>query len=438
MKYFFVAILLFLASCSTKNSLEPAQNDNRTTLPANYENQTVKTLSNIDKSYLPEKICDYFSGKDVNLLEFDRKVVFTKENTFASVLEFVPDDFNKFLIISGLEENDGKKFSFFYILRKTQDYWSNITPVVIPNEVLIALENEFQSQFGYTKDFRKDFYAYFFPVGDYYIDFCITNNMLTICKKNLNGDQKQIALLSWEEGSFHKYLKKQQQQTIKQIDFAPPVSDEELESKPRFTNLDLAFQNVENVYILDLSGQGLDSLTANIKYLKRLQILILDDNFLTELPESICQLKNLQVLRVNNNNLKELPSDIGNLTLLQELSAGDNQLTYLPTSLSALKNLEQLNLQNNQLTTLLVNFKDMSNLISLNISGNQITQLPSSLRFAVNLQSLDISDNPVKVLPKYIYTLKQLNYINLSGTKVPNDQIEELINTFPDAIINFE
>jgi len=68
--------------------------------------------------------------------------------------------------------------------------------------------------------------------------------------------------------------------------------------------------------VLNLSGQGVTELPAEIGQLANLQTLKLSHNQLTSLPESIGQLTNLQSLELSQNELTSLPDSIGQLTNL--------------------------------------------------------------------------------------------------------------------------
>lgn len=124
----------------------------------------------------------------------------------------------------------------------------------------------------------------------------------------------------------------------------------------RYTSLDSALANPDNVFSLDLVHQDL-----------------------TSLPEEIGTLKNLRWLRVNFNRLESIPESIGNCTLLEELYLNDNLLTSLPASFCQLKNLNTLTLDNNHLTSLPACITGFDKITYFSIRHNPLKSWPSQI-----------------------------------------------------------
>ena len=129
----------------------------------------------------------------------------------------------------------------------------------------------------------------------------------------------------------------------------------ELEKAKVYTNLNEALKEPENVVILDLSGQQLDSLPSTIGQLKQLQVLRLGCKIKDSTPKRILRkakkigggimhLDGLQGIYIDYNYLTNLPPTIINLTKLQEIHLGYNNLNEVPVELIQLKNLEFINL----------------------------------------------------------------------------------------------
>ena len=91
--------------------------------------------------------------------------------------------------------------------------------------------------------------------------------------------------------------------------------------------------HLRDVTSLDLSGQGISSLSAgDFEGLVRLRTLDLSDNSLTSLPEGVFdELLLLRTLRLDRNELTTVPRDIiAQLFLLEELSLSGNSGLSLP------------------------------------------------------------------------------------------------------------
>ncbi len=163
---------------------------------------------------------------------------------------------------------------------------------------------------------------------------------------------------------------------------------------------------------LDLSGNRLATLPAEIGNLANLRELYLSNNRLTSLPAEIGKLTNLQKLSLSGNQLATLPAQIGKLTNLRELYLFDNNLTTLPTEICNLANLQRLDLSVNQLTALPDEIGNLTNLQSLDVYGNQLTALPTEIGNLANLQQLNLRSNRLTTLPAEIGNLNMLSRLD--------------------------
>lgn len=102
-------------------------------------------------------------------------------------------------------------------------------------------------------------------------------------------------------------------------------------------------------YNLDLSGQGLRTLSPALFSYEFLQELYIASNRLTYLPADIGRLRHLRVLEASNNLISELPPEIGMCTNLKSLFLFDNQIRDLPFELGSLYLLEMLGIEGNPL-----------------------------------------------------------------------------------------
>ena len=102
---------------------------------------------------------------------------------------------------------------------------------------------------------------------------------------------------------------------------------------------------------LDLSGQGLTALPADVLGRTDLQELDISGNRIGgALPSEIGKLKALRVLDASGNLMTGVPAEIGHLPELRVLDLSDNDLTGLPHELGGLKNLETLDLRGNDIS----------------------------------------------------------------------------------------
>ncbi|MEM6437214.1 MAG: leucine-rich repeat domain-containing protein [Cyanobacteria bacterium P01_D01_bin.115] len=171
---------------------------------------------------------------------------------------------------------------------------------------------------------------------------------------------------------------------------------------------------------LDLSGQGLTELPPEIGQLTQLETLILGkqvegyervgdrflpkvvSNALTALPEALGHLDQLQVLDLSGNPFTTLPEVVTQLPQLQKLVGVRLKLEQIPDSLSQSPQLQQLDLFNNQITTIPDSLAQSPQLQQLDLSVNQITTIPDSLAQSPQLQKLDLRRNPLPISPEIL------------------------------------
>jgi leucine-rich repeat protein SHOC2 len=133
------------------------------------------------------------------------------------------------------------------------------------------------------------------------------------------------------------------------------LSDKQLKKEKPFTSLDQALMNPSKVFILDLSGQSLDSLPNSIGQLKNLQVLKLGNKIKSTTPRSVIRhskrigggimhLDRGSGRYVDYNHLTKLPETIKNLTKLQIIILSYNNIDHVPFELSQLKNLKYVSL----------------------------------------------------------------------------------------------
>ena len=91
------------------------------------------------------------------------------------------------------------------------------------------------------------------------------------------------------------------------------------------------------------------------------------------LPTSIHRLTKLEKLDLSGNKLTELPAEINDLRELRELWVRNNQLVGLPTSIQRLTKLEELDLSGNKLTELASEISDLRELRELSVIRNPLT-----------------------------------------------------------------
>ncbi len=207
-----------------------------------------------------------------------------------------------------------------------------------------------------------------------------------------------------------------------------------------------AIPNADNIEVLDLDGNGISSISVNIKFFPSLRKLYLGNNNLTKI-ENLERLYRLEVLHVNLNQLTEIDG-LQRLTGLKELVVVANWITKLKNIPASL---EMLDLGENRIKSLLdFDFSQLKSLKDLRCSVNEISEI-SNLEYFEKLEALDLGFNKITELKNLdaltglehlnlvsnqiieisnIGKLTNLNFLNLSGNKITQiknlDQLSRL------------
>ena len=154
----------------------------------------------------------------------------------------------------------------------------------------------------------------------------------------------------------------------------------------------------EKLVELELDGNLLHTLPANINLLKNLQVLKFRTNRVESLPESLSELTNLRILAGMGNKIESLPEGIGNLTNLEDLNMCENKIKVLPASFGLMKSLKKLDLSYNKLKSLSPNFGLLQSLEIVQLCSNKLEELPESFKLLPSVTLLDLSSNNLKNL----------------------------------------
>ncbi len=179
---------------------------------------------------------------------------------------------------------------------------------------------------------------------------------------------------------------------------------------------DFVFENPENIRVLNLYGNHLDSLDDRIGTMVNLEKLYLGKNDLIKLSSQLVKLKKLKLLSLQYNELDTLENYIGELENLEQLWLDRNRLKYLPDSLGKLKKLCVLKLNFNELVALPKNIGSCTDLGFLYLERNFLTEIPESIGELNKLKELNLlrAGNLVQ-LPESICKLRFLEYLTIDN-----------------------
>lgn len=135
-----------------------------------------------------------------------------------------------------------------------------------------------------------------------------------------------------------------------QVPSSDVKNDVELGREIWYDSLEEAMKEPEKVYKLNLSGQKLKEIPADVFKLTNLHMLDLRDNKLDEVPSDIKDLSKLTMLNMYDNKLRIIHPDMQYLTHLRQLYLGKNKLVAAPAFFGGLGSLRKLDLSRNYVT----------------------------------------------------------------------------------------
>ncbi|WP_460043591.1 leucine-rich repeat-containing protein kinase family protein [Pseudomonas sp. S2_H01] len=175
---------------------------------------------------------------------------------------------------------------------------------------------------------------------------------------------------------------------------------------------------------------------------------------LTEFPDDIFSLSNsLEVLNLSGNQLSELPADLYRLKHLKILFCSDNLFTRLPEALGQCQqlffvgfkacrirdvsprslppHLRSLVLTGNCIESLPEELGHHPHLQKLMLAGNRLQSLPASLAACQRLELVRLAANDLHQLPAWLLQMPKLAWLAFSGNPLSDIHVEEPIRPIP-------
>jgi hypothetical protein len=151
------------------------------------------------------------------------------------------------------------------------------------------------------------------------------------------------------------------------------------------------FDLADSLEVLNLSGNALSALPADLPRLHKLRVLFCSDNQFTAVPEVLGECPLLSMVGFKANQIHTLPAAALS-PMLRWLILTDNQLSEVPAELG--------------------NCTEMQKLM---LAGNQLRHLPETLANCTKLELLRIADNQLTELPQWLLTMPRLAWLAYAG-----------------------
>ncbi|XP_061735144.1 leucine-rich repeat-containing protein 58-like [Nerophis ophidion] len=203
----------------------------------------------------------------------------------------------------------------------------------------------------------------------------------------------------------------------------------------RLSSLPSSVTSFSNLQLLDVSSNGLTTLTEDITRLAKLRTLIAKNNHLDELslPKGFGSMQ-LEVVNFSGNRFEEIPLQCTKLRRLQSLSLGGNRLKSIPAEIENLTSLEMLYLGGNFITTIPPEVANLPYLSYLVLCDNRIQSVPPQLTRLHSLRSLSLHNNLLTYLPREILSLVHLQELSLRGNPLVVRFVKEMTYDPPSLL----
>ncbi|MDM0012266.1 protein kinase [Variovorax sp. J22P168] len=160
------------------------------------------------------------------------------------------------------------------------------------------------------------------------------------------------------------------------------------------------FGLADTLEVLNLSGNALSSLPADLHRLHRLRVLFCSDNRFTELPEALGRCERLEMVGFKANRIERVAT-ASLPPALRWLILTDNRIETLPEALGQRPRLQKLMLAGNRLRALPASMAAGSGALELlRISANRFEALPDGLAQLPRLSWLAFAGNPFDETPE--------------------------------------
>jgi hypothetical protein len=179
-----------------------------------------------------------------------------------------------------------------------------------------------------------------------------------------------------------------------------------------------ALAGLRRVELTGASTGGLSSFPRELFDLAdHLEVLDLSGNQLTELPADLGRLHRLQALFCSGNPFQQLPPALGGCAALSQVGFRGCNINHVPAE-ALPAGLRWLTLTDNHLSELPAALFDRPALQKLMLAGNRLHALPATLARARRLELLRLSANHLSHLPPELAELPRLAWLAWAGNPV--------------------
>jgi len=187
-----------------------------------------------------------------------------------------------------------------------------------------------------------------------------------------------------------------------------------------------------DLQVLVLTNMQIGRLPSKLKRFKHLREVSFANNCLKD--GRVCaigHLENLEVVDLSGNLLEHVPVALTRLSELHTLNLADNRLASAKAAWQKLEALETLDLASNDIEEIDASMAKLPELETLILDGNLLSSLPLTLAHMARLRKLTLTHNCFSMLPPVINCMRDGGI----PVHVIESEDEELEREHPDDIV---
>jgi hypothetical protein len=188
---------------------------------------------------------------------------------------------------------------------------------------------------------------------------------------------------------------------------------------------------LEALNFLDLSVSAkVTVIPAEIAKLVNLTSLVMNNNAIAVIPgEAIAKLTKLKVLDLSGNKIDSVPAEIAKLDKLTTLNLSMNGISSMP-ELTGTPQLAHLDCSSNQITDLDFFCKSataLSLLADISVAKNKVEIMPNEISLLIAIKKLDLSENALKAVPGELADCAKMKELNLKENPFTDNRLKKMV-----------
>lgn len=184
-------------------------------------------------------------------------------------------------------------------------------------------------------------------------------------------------------------------------------------------NINITTNPLTELQGIDIRNTKIESIIKTILPSQYIKTMIFSEVDLTNMSDFIWRFKNLEKLIIHNCLIANIPNEISACNSLRKIEIKESNLMSIDKSaFDSLTNLQEIYITETNLEEITFDFSKLTKLTSLIVPKNKITALHESVNNASGLKELNLSYNSLANLPNTIWSIPNVEIVNLENNNL--------------------